>query len=229
MRRPSHSSRPSLWRGHQITRLSTKSNTFSWSTKVIYSVLLMARNFSSLQAWSQIACHRCAHVIAGNYLSPFLGHHDLVWQFHTSIISLLKGDAFSSVEGDDDALLPLSRDIPEVDDILDEVMDLLHHQRLSPFHLRSGIYQQSCHTPSAWWLWSPAQVGHGSRAFHRVDFSEGAQVPIELYIWEALIMLFSGCSLSHAVQSQLITSGIAERFLNYDIQVSQSYLVGKAE
>ena len=48
-------------------------------------------------------------------------------------------------------------------------------------------------------------------SFHGVDLCEGVWVPVELYIWEALIPLFPGSLLRPVVQGQL-SSVIADRF-----------------
>ena len=56
----------------------------------------------------------------------------------------------------------------------------------------------------------------------------GSPVPVELYICEALIVLFLGSLFSPVVQAQL-SSVIAGRFLALDIQFFESQLVDESE
>ena len=70
-------------------------------------------------------------------------------------------------------------------------------------------------------------VGGGTGVgVHGVEFYEG--VPVKLYIWEALIVLFS-CSLLGSIFQAQLSSVIADRFLALDIHVFASHLVGEAE
>ena len=68
----------------------------------------------------------------------------------------------------------------------------------------------------------------GGWAFHGVDFCEGVQVSVEIYIWEASMVLFPGILLSPAVQAQF-RSVIADRFLTLDTQFFASHLVVNEE
>ena len=65
-------------------------------------------------------------------------------------------------------------------------------------------------------------------AFHGVNFCEGVQAPVKLYIQAALIVIFSGTFLNPVIQAQL-PSIIEDRFLALDIEVFTSHLVGEVE
>ena len=83
MSRTNHSSTPSLWRAHKVACLGTQSNDFFRSTKVMYSLLLTALNFSCncctmntalvvlRPSINQTAC-RCALVIVESSRLPSL-------------------------------------------------------------------------------------------------------------------------------------------------------------
>ena len=59
------------------------------------------------------------------------------------------------------------------------------------------MYQQPCHISSAWWPWSPAQMGCLGPAFHRVDFCEGVW-------WNPTFKRYSWC-LFHAACLALLS------------------------
>ena len=61
-----------------------------------------------------------------------------------------------------------------------------------------------------------------------MHFCDRVQVPIELYVWEALTKLFPGYLLIPVIQAQL-TSMIVDKFLTLRIQDYTSHLVGKME
>ena len=55
-----------------------------------------------------------------------------------------------------------------------------------------------------------------------------SRVPVELYIWEALIVFFPGSLLGPVIQAQL-SNVIADRFLAFDILVFAFHLVSEEE
>ena len=121
------------------------------------------------------------------------------------------------------------------------VLPMLTRYPLSQWTLRSGCNPTRTHTffiqalheshppllntefcdePTRWHVWV-----HG---LPDCGLLPAVWLPVALYLWKVLIMLFPGSFLSHAIQAQLC-SVIVDRFLTWDIQMFTSHLIREAQ